>query len=94
METLDIKFNIEDSLAKAYQNASLDVKVRLQQSLSILLKQNLQELESSSKTPKSKVDSWLDFLDNIDKFAVDTGIEDLSINHDHYLYRVPKQSSF
>lgn len=35
-------------------------------------------------------DPW-DNLD-IDKIAVDTGIEDFAENHDHYLYGTPKRS--
>jgi len=29
---------------------------------------------------------------NIDEIAVDTGIEDFSLNHDHYIYGAPKRS--
>lgn len=29
-------------------------------------------------------------LDDLAKFAVDTGIPDLALNHDHYLYGHPK----
>ena len=32
-----------------------------------------------------------EFLNDIDKYAVDTGIEDFSINHEHYLYGGPKR---
>lgn len=36
-------------------------------------------------------DPWLALLDHLNEHAVDTGIEDLSLNHDHYLYGVPKR---
>lgn len=38
---------------------------------------------------KNNVDAW-DNLD-FDNIAVDTGIEDFALNHDHYLYGVAKQ---
>jgi hypothetical protein len=34
---------------------------------------------------------WSEFLDNIDQYAVETGIKDLAANHDHYLYGTPKR---
>jgi hypothetical protein len=30
-------------------------------------------------------------LSDVDRFAIDTGISDLSIQHDHYLYGLPKK---
>jgi len=45
---------------------------------------------SKDVAQKPADDPWLYFLDHIDQYAVDTGIEDLSLNHDHYLYGVPK----
>lgn len=38
---------------------------------------------------ESDVDAW-DKL-NIENIAVDTGIEDFALNHDHYLYRTSKE---
>ena len=35
---------------------------------------------------------WEDFLENIDEYAVETGISDLAVNHDHYLYGTPKRT--
>ena len=35
---------------------------------------------------------WEDFLENIDEYAVETGISDLAENHDHYLYGTPKRT--
>lgn len=40
----------------------------------------------------TKADPWLEFLDHIDEYAVDTGKSDFSLNHDHYLYGTPKRS--
>jgi len=45
----------------------------------------------SSESYSYKARSWSDFVNNIDEFAVDIGIEDLAVNHDHYLYGLPKQ---
>lgn len=36
-------------------------------------------------------ESWSEFLENIDQYAVETGIKDLASNHDHYLYGTPKR---
>ncbi len=51
-------------------------------------------VEVRPTTPKNGVvpeSSNDDFdLDDLAKFAVDTGIPDLAINHDHYLYGHPK----
>ncbi len=44
-----------------------------------------------AKTEKND-DMWTDFLENIDKYAVETGIKDLAENHDHYLYGTPKRT--
>jgi len=53
----------------------------------------LQKPDAANVDQESVVnDPWLTFLDQIDQYAVDTGIEDLSLNHDHYLYGVPKRS--
>ncbi len=43
-------------------------------------------------TGTEESDAWTDFLENIDKYAVETGIKDLAENHDHYLYGTPKQT--
>ena len=40
-----------------------------------------------SSNGKNVVSLW----DLIDKFQVDTGIEDLAAEHDHYLYGTPKK---
>ncbi len=44
---------------------------------------------AENKEPKIN-DPWIEFLENIDQYAVETGIEDLAKNHDHYLYGIPK----
>ncbi|MDM8564859.1 hypothetical protein QUF74_04325 [Candidatus Halobeggiatoa sp. HSG11] len=35
-------------------------------------------------------DSWIEFLENIEQYAVETGIKDFAKNHDHYLYGIDK----
>ena len=92
METLQIQIEVEDGVAKAYQEAASDFKVGLNQRLSAWLKQHLQKTDAVNDGQEQAInDPWLDFLDHIDEHAVDTGIEDLSLNHDHYLYGVPKR---
>lgn len=40
----------------------------------------------------SKTDDWQAMMTLIRETAVDTGIEDLAIEHDHYLYGKPKSN--
>lgn len=42
---------------------------------------------SADRLPAGKRDIF-----DFDKYAVDTGIPDLALNHDHYLYGLPKVS--
>ena len=86
MTTLQIKVQVEENLAAAYQQASIQLKDQLQQYLYLWLQQHLtKHIESKKEDP------WIEFLDQIDQYAVDTGISDLSLQHDHYLYGVPKR---
>lgn len=48
------------------------------------------EIIKESQKPGND-DAWSEFLENIDEYAVETGIKDLAENHDHYLYGVPKR---
>lgn len=41
--------------------------------------------------PKKKISKQANALLDIDKITIDTGITDLSYQHDHYLYGVPKK---
>lgn len=42
-------------------------------------------------TQKKKKAKRANALLDVDKFTLDTGISDLSYQHDHYLYGVPKK---
>jgi hypothetical protein len=42
-------------------------------------------------TPREKKAKGANALLDIDKITIDTGISDLSVQHDHYLYGVPKK---
>jgi len=50
-------------------------------------------LDQESKRPAdSKADqSWSDLLTFIEEAAIDTGIEDLASQHDHYIHGTPKR---
>lgn len=76
-----LTINLPDTLSD--KKASLLIKeienVFLKEGVSFEIKEN-----------SEKCDPW-DNLD-IDEIAVDTGIEDFSVNHDHYLYGIPKKS--
>jgi len=45
------------------------------------------EILATKKKTTKKANALLD----VDKITIDTGITDLSSQHDHYLYGVPKQ---
>ncbi len=47
--------------------------------------------ESSDDSPKTEDPSWDAFTQLLTECAIDTGIADLSQQHDHYLYGVPKK---
>lgn len=85
---IELEVNVEDKIAKLYQQVSEEVKVQLNRNLSSWLKNYLGILEAESEVDNN----WLEFLDNIDEYSVDTGIEDYSINHEYYLYGGPKRS--
>ena len=42
---------------------------------------------SATKTVRKRVNAMLE----VDKFTIETGIDDLASQHDHYLYGVPKR---
>lgn len=42
-------------------------------------------------SPKKRKSKGANALLDIDKITIDTGIPDLSYQHDHYLYGVPKK---
>lgn len=87
METLEIRLELDDELVHTYQQASQDVQTRLRQEITRWLQKTLRALP-----PAKQQDPWIDFLTHIQEYAVDTGIEDLSLNHEHYLYGGPKRS--
>lgn len=90
MTTLRIKLevNVEDRIAKLYQQVSEEAKAQLRKNVASWLKNYLGVIEAEPEVDKK----WLEFLDNIDQYSVDTGIEDYSINHEYYLYGGPKRS--
>lgn len=88
METLHIELDIEveEQMAKAYQRISNEVKPQLRKRVKRWLEQQMQGIPENAQP-----DPWLEFLDNLDDYAVDTGIADFSINHEYYLYGGPKR---
>ena len=90
METMQIQLEVEmeGKLAEAYRQVSPDTQAQLKQDMALWLKQRLQSMEHEPPVD----DAWLEFLDNLDKHAVDLGCDDFSINHEHYLYGGPKRS--
>lgn len=65
---------------------------KLQQKIKEIEANLKKEVEAIQEKEKIEADPWMEFLDNIDQYAVETGIKDLAENHDHYLYGTPKHS--
>jgi hypothetical protein len=87
MKVLKIQIELEDEIARTYQKAPQSVQAELREGVAQWLQQTLHRLHSEAAT-----DPWMDFLSHIQEYAVDTGIEDLSLNHEHYLYGGPKRA--
>lgn len=85
---IELEVNVEDRIAKLYQQVSEEAKAQLRKNLASWLKDYLGVIETEPQVDRN----WLEFLDNIDDFSVDTGIEDYSINHEYYLYGGPKRT--
>ena len=85
----------EDYLPTSSENAQFserqDDDINLARLTSNEQNPNETRANDSSESYSYKARSWSDFVNNIDEFAVDIGIEDLAVNHDHYLYGLPKQ---
>ena len=84
---IELEVNVEDHIAKLYQKVSEEARAQLGKNLASWLKHYLGVIETEPQVDKN----WLEFLDNIDQYGVDTGIEDYSINHEYYLYGGPKR---
>jgi hypothetical protein len=83
MQTSMIKLEIEveERWAKLYQRVASDRQNRLLDELKKWLEQYLQSISDDIY----KDDPW---LEPVEDYAVDTGFEDFSLNHDHYLYGI------
>ena len=88
MEKLAIQVELEEDLIYTYNQAPQNVRAQLREGMTQWLKEALRALRPA---PQQK-DPWLNFLENIQEYAVDTGVEDLSLNHEHYLYGAPKRA--
>ena len=51
------------------------------------------EQENFSEASSDEI-SWDEMLDFIDSCAVDTGMEDLAHQHDHYIHGKPKREAY
>ncbi len=78
---LDLEIELEDRIAEVYYQTSDKVQAKLKQHLETWGKQYLQELVSANLDD----DPWLEFLDQIDQYAVDDLPSDFSLNHEHYV---------
>ena len=87
METLHIELdiNVEKSVIETFGKSDEGLKALMR-----YLEQCVSQYLNSSKI-RNQEEPWIEFLDNIDQYAVDTGIEDFSINHEYYLYGSTKR---
>lgn len=76
---------VQQQLIKEIEGLPLDVQKKVLK-LVHFVKEEL--LPAHIKKAKRK---GTNALADVDKFAVETGISDLSSQHDHYLYGVPKR---
>jgi hypothetical protein len=64
-----------------------DLPSELQEKIIKLVRSMKEEMLTSKKAKPRKADA----LSDVDKLAFETGIPDLSYQHDHYLYGSPKK---
>lgn len=83
--TIKLEFEIEEKWADVYQKALRDRHNQIIEELKTWFEQYIQSISEDI----DKDDPWLAFRED---YAVDTGIEDFSINHDHYLFGLPRQT--
>lgn len=78
---MQIKINLPDNLT-AEKTSQLIKNIE-----NLLQKEGVfSEIENDLKPD---VDPWDEL--NLENIAVDTGIKDFALNHDHYLYGTPKE---
>ena len=78
---MQLTINLPDSFTQEKASQIIDKIQNLLKSEGVVL-----EVQTNLK---DNVDAW-DNLD-FDNLAVDTEIEDFALNHDHYLYGLPKK---
>lgn len=79
---MQLTINLPDSL-------TTEKIAQLVEKINHLLQQENVTLEGENLI-KKEVDPWDDL--DFENLAVDTGIKDFAVNHDHYLYGLKKQS--
>ena len=82
---MQITINVPDSLPlERIQHYILELEVMFKREVESM------QIAENMKQKKIENDPWIEFLEHIDEYAVNTGIEDFAKNHDHYLYGIPK----
>ena len=77
--------NIQQQLYHEIENLPLDAQEKILKMVHFLKTEILTPVQSK---PKKK---QLSTLADLDLLAVETGINDLAAQHDHYLYGMPKK---
>jgi len=77
--------NIQQQLYHEIETLPMDAQEKILKMVHFLKTEILTPVKSK---PKKK---HLTTLADLDSLAVDTGINDLAVQHDHYLYGMPKK---
>jgi len=86
---MEITLNMPDQTALQFER--LKKTPDFNQKVLGVLQQLINEFQPEKKEAEILTrDPWEDL--DFDKIAMDTGIEDLAINHDHYLYGTKKRT--
>jgi hypothetical protein len=77
--------NIQQQLYHEIETLPMDAQEKILKMVHFLKTEILTPVKSKSKK------KHLTTLADLDSLAVDTGIKDLAVQHDHYLYGMPKK---
>lgn len=85
---MQMVINVPDRFSpKAARRRIREIEIELEKEAKLI------EIEARKEPQETGNDeAWSEFLDNIDEYAIETGVTDLAKNHDYYLYGVPKRS--
>lgn len=81
--------SIQEQLIKEIKELPVDAQKKVLK-LVHFVKEEILPLQKEKAKIKGKL-KGVDAFADVDRLAIETGISDLSTQHDHYLYGVPKR---